>query len=307
MNSLFMGVLILGVLHAVLWLVRATSAGDWKRHKTVGEVRYYRRWRPLYVFFHLVLMTAVLMLAATGLPLHFADKAWAVNLMGYLGGAAAAGYVHRVFAVVLVTMTPIYIIHILYRAIVRREKGIFWGPNSMLPQFKDLQDLIGNLKWFLWLGQRPKYDRWTYWEKFDFWAVSWGTIVIGTSGMMLWFPEIATRFVPGWFLNAAVIIHGIEALLDIAFIFTVHVFHANLRPDKFPMDPMFYTGRLDEHEFKLDRPLEYARLVSQGRLETLAARTPRNRTRLIAYVSGSLAMAVGFTFLVMMIVALLTT
>jgi len=201
-------------------------------------------------------------------------------------------------------MTPVYLAHILWRMFARREKGMLWGPNSMVPQFKDLQDVIANVKWFFWLGPRPQYDRWTYWEKFDFWAVSWGTIVIGTSGMMLWFPEVATRFVPGWFLNIAVIVHGIEALLDIAFIFTVHIFHANLRPDKFPMDTMFYTGRLDEHELKVERPLEYARLVREGRLEALAARTPRRRTRLIAYVVGGLAMAVGFSFLVMMIIAL---
>jgi cytochrome b subunit of formate dehydrogenase len=170
---------------------------------------------------------------------------------------------------------------------------------------KDLQDLLGNFRWFLFLGNRPRYDRWTYWEKFDFWAVFWGMFVIGLSGLMLWFPEIATRYVPGWFLNAAVIIHGIEALLDIAFIFTVHVFHANLRPDKFPMDTMFLSGRIPETEFRHERPEEYDRAIRDGTIERMMARTPARRTRILAYVIGSCALFVGFFFVIAMIVALI--
>ena len=306
MTWLILGTLTLGVLHALLWLVRATKAGEWKRPKLQKGERFLRRWPHIYVAYHMALMTSVLTLAATGFPLHYADQPWATSIMNAFGGPAAAGWVHRVAAVALVGMVVIFLAHLAYRLFVKREKGIFVGESTLLPRFKDLQDLIGNVRWFLFLGERPKYSRWTYWEKFDFWAVFWGTGVIGVSGLMLWFPEEATRFVPGWALNVAVIVHGFEALLDIAFIFTVHVFHANLRPDKFPMDTMFMHGKLPESEYRHERPVEYAELLAKGGLDELVAIEPRHRTRIWAYIIGSCALAVGFFFVGAMIVAVVT-
>ncbi len=306
MTVLVAGTLVLGCIHAVLWLVRALAAGEWRRPPRPRDERFVRRWPRFYVGLHAALMTSVLMLASTGLPLHFADQAWAADLMDFFGGAAAAGWVHRVFAVLLVALVVIYLVHFSWRLFVRREKGLLSGESTMLPRWKDVADLFGNLRWFLFLGPRPRYGRWTYWEKFDFWAVFWGTFVIGLSGLMLWFPEQATRFVPGWALNAAVIIHGFEALLDIAFIFTVHVFHANLRPDKFPMDTMFLTGALPEGEFRHERPIEYDAARADGSYESLVVPEPARRTRIWAYVIGTAALAVGFFFVIAMIVAVAT-
>jgi cytochrome b subunit of formate dehydrogenase/nitrate/TMAO reductase-like tetraheme cytochrome c subunit len=304
MNTLLIMTLILGGLHALLWLIRALAAGEWRRPPVARTERYIRRWPRVYVFYHMALMTCVLMLASTGLPLHYAERPWATSFMSFFGGVDAAGYVHRVFAVAMVVLFVFYLLHIGFRLVVRREKGMFFGGNTMLPRWKDLQDLLGNLRWFLFRGERPRYDRWTYWEKFDFWAVFWGMFVIGLTGLILWFPVEATRFVPGWFINAAIIIHGIEALLDIAFIFSVHVFHANFRPDKFPMDTMYWSGRISEKEFRHERPVEYERLVQSGTLDAqLTAQRPRRATRTVAYIIGTCALAIGFFFVAMMIVA----
>lgn len=303
MNGLLVGVLILGCLHALLWLVRSLAAGDYKRPRSTEPVRYVRRWRKSFIVFHLWMMLSVLLLACTGLPLHFADKGWALTLMGLFGGPLAAGLVHRFAAIALVLLFACFFVHILWRLLVKREKPMFAGPDSMMPRLKDVQDVWATLRWFLFLAPRPRYDRWTYWEKFDFWAATWGLFVIGVSGLMLWFPVQATRVLPAWFLNAAVIVHGIEALLDIAFIFTVHVFHANLRPDKFPIDTMFLTGRITEAEFKHERPLEWERLSASGQLASIAADPPSRALRTTAYVLGASCLALGFFFVVMMVVA----
>ena len=307
MNSLLIGTLILGCLHALLWLIRALAAGDHKIPKpAAAATRWFRRWPRSYVVYHIWMMVTVLVLACTGLPIHFADMAWAQDFMAVFGGASIAGFIHRAGAVSLGLLFAVYIFHFLHRLVRQREKGMFAGGNTMLPRVKDLQDLWGNIRWFLFLAPRPKYDRWTYWEKFDFWAATWGLFVIGVTGLMLWFPESATKIVPGWFINIAVVIHGIEALLDIAFIFTVHVFHANLRPDKFPMDTMFLTGVISEEEFKHERPAEYQRAVEEGILEELlTAKPPSRRKRTVAYIIGSCALAVGFFFVGAMIVAVL--
>ena len=125
---------------------------------------------------------------------------------------------------------------------------------------------MGTLKWFIGLGKRPAYGRWTYWEKFDYFAVFWGIAVIGSTGLTLWFPVFFTRFIPGSFLNVATIIHSDEALLATGFIFTVHFFNTHLRPEKFPMDITVFTGRMPLEELKRDKPREYEALVASGKL-----------------------------------------
>ncbi len=75
-----------------------------------------------------------------------------------------------------------------------------FGPDSLFPNRKDLRDIRAMFRWFFFKGPKPSFDRWTYWEKFDFLAVFWGVAIIGTSGLLLWFPEFFGKFLPGWFL-----------------------------------------------------------------------------------------------------------
>jgi hypothetical protein len=120
---------------------------------------------------------------------------------------------------------------------------MFWGSNSMVPQPHDVAQIYQHFRYFFGLGPRPRFGRWAYWEKFDYWAVFWGVGVIGASGLMLWFPTLFSQFLPGWVFNIAIIVHSDEALLATGFIFTVHFFNSHLRPEKFPMDPVIFTGR----------------------------------------------------------------
>ena len=92
-------------------------------------------------------------------------------------------------------------------------------------------------------------------------------MVIGSTGVMLWFPEFFTRLLPGWTINVATIIHSDEALLAAGFIFTIHFFNTHLRPEKFPMDTVIFTGRMTLDELKTDKPEEYERLSKSGELE----------------------------------------
>jgi cytochrome b subunit of formate dehydrogenase len=182
---------------------------------------------------------------------------------------------------------------------------MLFGPDTMLFTKKDLAELWGNIKWFLGQGPRPKYGRWTYWEKFDYFAVFWGITVIGSTGFMLWFPEFFTRFMPGWLINVATIIHSDEALLAVGFIFTVHFFNTHLRPEKFPMDIVVFTGRMPVEEFKRDKPAEYEALTSSGRLEEhLVESYPPIVIRVIRIFAWS-ALSIGFGFVIWIIYAML--
>ena len=228
-------------------------------------VRFSRLNRAL----HAMMIVSFLSLALTGMTLKFSYTGWAYMLSRLLGGYEMAGFVHRVGAVF---MMGIFIVHLgdLVRR-KRREYGtwraLLLGPDSMLPSKRDISDFVGNMKWFIGRGPRPAYGRWTYWEKFDYFAVFWGIFVIGSTGLTLWFPEFFTRFIPGWFLNVATIIHSDEALLAVGFIFTVHFFNTHLRPEKFPMDIVVFTGRMSVEDLKEDKPAEYEQLVRSGKLE----------------------------------------
>jgi cytochrome b subunit of formate dehydrogenase len=231
--------------------------------------RQFLRFTRLERTLHVVMIVSFMCLALTGLTLKFSYTGWAAILSRLLGGFETAGYIHRAAATAMVAVFVTHLVDLHRRA--RAEHGswrrMLLGPYTMLPTKKDVRDFIGTMKWFLGLGPRPRYGRWTYWEKFDYFAVFWGIAVIGSTGALLWFSEFATHFVPGWFLNVATIIHSDEALLATGFIFTVHFFNTHLRPEKFPMDVVIFTGRMDLREFERDKPAEHAALVASGDLE----------------------------------------
>ena len=221
--------------------------------------KYYVRFTREQRYMHAVLFTTFLGLAATGLPMRFSESFWARRLAAAVGGFGAILFLHKFFAVVLTIAFLIHVKDVFQRAIVNREKGIFWGPTSMMPNWQDVKDMAGHMRWFLGLGPKPKFDRYAYWEKFDYWAVFWGMIVIGFSGYAMWFAPFFAHFLPGWALNAVLVIHSEEALLAVLFIFSIHFVNTHLRPDSFPMDMVIFTGVESEEEFQHKRTLEFER------------------------------------------------
>jgi thiosulfate reductase cytochrome b subunit len=258
------------------------------------------------VVLHIVVIVTFLLLALTGLPLKFHDAPWAQSLMDLLGGVESASVIHRLAALGTFGYMAVHVIHVAYRALVKRERGLFWGPNSMVPQWRDIVDLASNFRYFLYLGPRPAGDRWTYWEKFDYLAVFWGVMIIGVSGLMLWFPAFFTQFLPGWTINAALVVHSDEALLATGFIFVFHFFHTHLRPESFPMDPVVFTGRVSLERFREERPLEYQRMVEDGTLEASLEEAPTPGEMAWSYVFGLLSLGVGLILAVGIFWALLS-
>jgi cytochrome b subunit of formate dehydrogenase len=236
-------------------------------HAANGERTQYLRFDRYHRVLHGVLMFSFLGLAFTGMPLLFNDAPWALRLATVFGGGHGAGILHRIFASLLITCFALHVWRLMHRLFVNKELEVLWGPASMTPQPRDLAELIAHLRWFLRLGPQPRFDHFTYWEKFDYWAVFWGMGIIGGSGLVLWFPEFFSRVLPGSWFNIALLVHGEEGLLAVGFIFTIHFFNSHLRPDKFPMDPVIFTGRVSEHELREERPAEYKRLSAGRQLE----------------------------------------
>ena len=246
-------------LHTLLWGVREAvdAVRDRKkpRHRPGGPP--IQRFARFHRVVHGFVIVSFLGLAATGAPLKFADTAWARAIFTVLGGVSAAGWWHRLFALVTFGYFAAHLIYMVRRLRLPARAGslrsVLLGPNSIVPKLSDARDMVAHFRWFVGAGPRPTWDRWTYWEKFDYWAVFWGVAIIGSSGLVLWFPALFSSFLPGWIINVALVIHSDEALLAIGFIFGVHFFNTHLRRGKFPVDTVIFTGTVPEEEFKEER------------------------------------------------------
>ena len=269
------------------------------------STRCYQRFDAFDRGLHVALMISFLGLAASGLPLFFSQSGWASVLAGLLGGVWSARLIHRLSATVLIAVFVVHLIRLAVRLVAHREWGILWGPTSMVPQPRDFADLYRHVKWFAGFGPRPRFERYTYWEKFDYWAVFWGMGIIGVSGLMLWFPAAFARIVPGWTFNIAMLIHGEEALLAVVFIFTVHFFNTHLRPEKFPMDTVIFTGRVTEQELASERAGEYDRLRAAGRLAADAVMPARPAVLVAGRTIGVVVVGFGFIIITLILSTLL--
>jgi cytochrome b subunit of formate dehydrogenase len=266
-----------------------------------------QRFSRLNRLLHILMIVSFINLALTGMSLKFSYTSWAVFLSRMFGGFESAGVIHRFSAVIMFAVFSIHLIDIVRQKKKEKKSWIrmIFGPDSMMFNKRDLHELIDSLKWFLGKGERPQYGRWTYWEKFDYFAVFWGMVVIGSTGLTLWFPEFFTQFMPGWAINVATIIHSDEALLAVGFIFTIHFFNTHLRPEKFPMDIVIFSGRYPLEEFKMDRPEEYRQLVERGELERYLVEPYQMIVVRTIKIFGWAALSIGFSIVIWIIYAMI--
>jgi hypothetical protein len=134
-------------------------------------------------------------------------------------------------------------------------------------------------------------------------AVFWGMAIIGVSGYILWFRTFFSKFLPWWFFNVALLVHGEEALLAAGFIFTIHFFNSHLRPEKFPMDLVIFTGRVSEDELREERPEEYKRLMGEGKLDSIKAGPAPLWLRNFGRIIGATAVTIGLSLFVLILIA----
>lgn len=227
----------------------------------------YRRFNVFHRWMHFLVFVSFTVLVFTGMPLKYKDTEWARWSMDLFGGVTAAGVYHRIAAIVTVFYWTLEFAFMVIMVLRSRGK-LLRSPGSMMPSKKDLQDMIGMFAWFFGKGPKPQFDRYTYWEKFDYMSLMAGTVIIGMTGFMMWFPLWFTKVLPGIFLNIALIIHSNEALLAMGVIFIfVHFFSAHVKPESFPLDKVIFTGSVPIDHYKAERPLEYARRVSEGTLD----------------------------------------
>ncbi len=211
---------------------------------------------------HVIMLTTFLLLFFTGWALKFSAVETSHAWIRIWGGPKAAGMIHRVAGI---TMLLDGLYHLLYLA-VRFFQGKLRF--DLVPVWKDVVDFFQNLRYFLGLSpKRPRFGRFNYLQKFDYWAVFWGIFIIGSSGLALVFPTKAALLFPAWTTDwiweLIYIMHSDEAFLAIVFILFWHFYNEHLRPDVFPMSWVWITGKLSIEELRERHPLEFERLFPE--------------------------------------------
>ncbi len=296
--------------HTALWFYREYK--DRKDRKTrphvltdellAGPGKYYQRWTLTWRIAHLGFAMSLMTLVLTGMSAFYAESAWAPVVADAFGGPKVMAVVHRVCAVIFAGIFLWHLGYVVARISANWKSFKWFGPYSMVPGWQDLTDAVAMFKWFFGLAPRPVFDRWTYWEKFDYWAPFWGVTIIGASGAMLWFKSATATVLPGWVFNVATIFHGEEALLAALFLFTVHFFNNHFRPDKFPLDIVMFTGSMPLEHFIREHTVEYDRLVKTGELEKYLVNAPSRPMTLGSKILGFSLIFVGLTLLTLVVV-----
>ncbi|MGA3181167.1 MAG: cytochrome c3 family protein [Verrucomicrobiota bacterium] len=326
MTALLIGVFLFFGAHTALWLFRsgylwAHDSKTFREAKTRTQEgdEWFTRFPPFERFLHFLVVTSFLLLVLTGMPLKFYYTQWAKVIFGLLGGAEVARTLHHFGALVTFLYFGLHLAKLLRNGWLGRARffaakggrakwdllrGSLFGPDSMIPTWQDCKDFVAHQKWFFGKGPKPQFDRWTYWEKFDYFAVFWGVFAIGVSGLVMWFPQFFSLFLPGWVINIALIVHSDEALLAAGFIFTIHFFNTHFRLEKFPMDTVIFSGRVSKTELLHERRRWYDRLLAAGRLSDMRATGDWEHWKTIARSFGYLFFGAGLVLLALIIYAM---
>jgi cytochrome b subunit of formate dehydrogenase len=259
------------------------------------ETLVVRRWSWWARATHAVLALSVFGLILTGMPMHYADAFWAEPLLWLWRGERGAAAVHKVCAVGFLSSAAMHVLGMLAAwATGRWRLRSLLDEDSIVPRWRDVRQVGEFIRYLKGEGPRPEFARFTFWEKFDYLAEVWGLIIIGLTGLVMWFPGKFLAFLPGWVVNAARIFHSYEAILAMGFLFTVHYFNTHLRPEVFPVDEVIFTGNIPLHEVRERYPGWYRRVVNSPHV--FRARTG---TGWMALLISGFYLSVGFVILML--------
>jgi len=257
-----------------------------------------KRFSPVQRLFHLMLMLSFVTQGMTGLGRLYEETPWGQGLAGLFGGAANALLVHKWVGIFMLILFGAHLVYVASRIEWRRFPASVFGPDSLLPRPRDLGDFFRHIGWFLGLRPAPRLDRWGYWEKFDYWAVFWGMVILGGTGLIQWEPLATSRYLPGWIFNVSLWVHRIEAMLAMVHVFVIHFFVAHLRRSHFPMDRAIFQGTADFDIVAEERPAWVERLEAQGALTKALVQDVPAGLKVVIIVFGYLVVATAWFLLI---------
>lgn len=217
--------------------------------RTVQRFTLGQRWE------HGILIVSVLVQLLTGLPQKFRAAIWSQNLLTSPQRVETVQQIHHIAAIVLFMVIAYHLGKILIQ-LARRKL-----PGDMLPTWKDVTDAWQMFLYLIYLKkEKPAFGKYNFEQKFTYWFLFFGIGILGISGLILWFPEFFTRFLPGGLIPAAKLAHSSEAIAAAVFIFLWHFFHVHIER----LNLSIFTGWLNEEELSTYHSLEYQRTIAAG-------------------------------------------
>jgi len=236
-------------------MTKMSKASDNRRPAKGGE---FERFSLVFRIQHIGLFVGVIILIVTGLPLKYPEAALSEYFFRLIGGIAVSGIVHRVGASLLIAVG---VFHMCYIAFTREGRLQF---RHLFPRIKDVTDVFANLKYFFGFSKNgARFGRFSYLEKFDYWAVYWGMVIMIGTGLMLWFAGKVIALLPKFWIDVAREAHSDEALLATLAIIIWHFYNVHFNPEHFPMNTVWLNGKLSEDEMKRHHPLEHEELTGE--------------------------------------------
>lgn len=216
---------------------------------------------------HFAIMVVFILLCLTGLPQKFFEQGWARWTIELVGGVERARWLHRACGLLFAALTIGHLVGATWLVATRRARL------SLVPERKDFTDAITTLKYYLGMTQtQPRFDRFDYRQKFEYWGMVLGSLVVIGTGIVLMWPVMVAQYLPGQLIPVSKVAHSNEGLMAFLVIIVWHIYNAHLSPDVFPFDSSIFTGRVSVERMRHEHPLEYERLMKEepGRVSTLA-------------------------------------
>jgi predicted CXXCH cytochrome family protein len=234
------------------------------KHKHPREKRtsrMYQRFTVSQRIQHAVLALSFTALVVTGMPIRYPKNDILRGMYLAMGGIEVMRAAHRVAAVVLIVAWIYHTAELIWRW---KKAGFTFESWTMWPRMRDVRDLVETFKYHLGIRKdEPRYDRFQFREKFDYFAVYWGMPIMVFSGLILWYPVQWGAVLPELGIPLAYIAHADEAVLAFLTIVTWHFYNTHFNPMHFPMNPVFVTGQLSEEEMAHHHADELARIKAQ--------------------------------------------
>jgi cytochrome b subunit of formate dehydrogenase len=279
--------------HTLMWGYRDLMIS----HRQEDE-RRIRRFSVGQRLFHFLLMLSFLTQAATGLSRMYIETPWGRSLASFFGGYQLALTIHKWVGIFMLVLFGVHLLYLFSKIEWHRLPGSLLGPDTLFPRWSDARQALQHVGWFFGRSTPPHFDRWGYWEKFDYWAVFWGMAILGGTGLIMAYSLDSTHIIPGWTLNVAFWIHRIEALLAIAHVVIIHFFIAHLRRHSFPMDRAMFEGTVSLDAARQEKSAWITRLEQNGQLEAILVPKANRNLRLLYYLIGFTAVGVGLFLLI---------
>ncbi len=227
---------------------------------------YFKRFNLDQRIEHALLMGSFTVLSVTGLAQRFYPAGWAEWFILNMGGIESSRLIHRAFGLIFILSGIYHFSYLGYRLFIRHARP------TMMPTLKDARDVTDVLKYtFGFTDRPPQFGHFDYRQKFEYWGLMFGSVVIVTTGFVLAYPIAVTRFLPGEIVAAAKEFHGYEATLAVLTIVLWHLYDVILKPAIFPADTSIFTGKISRKRMLEEHSLEYARLMGEPDLKEAAA------------------------------------